>query len=145
MSRKIIAICSSSSFYREVLEIKDQLQKKGFKVLIPSTAYKMKKNKNFNDNDYRFWYKDPKFYSLKTKLIKDHFRKIEKSKAILVVNLEKNGQKGYIGGNVLIEMAIAFYLKKKIFILNNIDDKSPFKEEILSMRPVFLLGKLDNL
>lgn len=115
----------------------------GFKVLIPSAAYKMKRNKNFNVEDYKHWNKNPKFYSLKAKLIKDHFKKIEKSDAILIVNLEKNGQKGYIGGNVLIEMAIAFYLKKKIFILKQIDKNNPFKEEILAMKPKFINNSLD--
>lgn len=91
--------------------------------------------------DYKFWYNNPKLYSIKTKLIKDHFKKIEKSEAILIVNLEKNGQKGYIGGNVLIEMAIAFYLKKKIYVLNEVDNKNPFYEEILAMKPVFLNRK----
>ncbi|MCX7881079.1 MAG: hypothetical protein N2482_01015 [Patescibacteria group bacterium] len=142
---KIITICSSASFYKDVLKIKEKLVKKGFKVLVPITAYKMKRNKNFNVCDYKHWHKDPKFYPLKTKLIKNHFRKIEKSEAILVVNLEKNGQKGYIGGNVLIEIAIAFYLKKKIFILNRINENNPFKEEILAMKPVFLEEKIENL
>lgn len=138
---KTITICSSASFYQKVLGIKDKLHKRGFKVLIPSTVYKMKKNKNFNVESYKLWHKNPKLYSIKTKLIKDHFKKIEKSEAILVVNLEKNGKKGYIGGNVLIEMAIAFYLKKKIYILNEVDNKNPFYEEILGMKPVFLNRK----
>lgn len=137
---KTIIICSSASFYRQVLEIKNRLQKRGLKVLIPSTALRMRRNNNFKVEDYKYWYKDPRFFPLKTKFIKNHLKKIERSEMILVVNLEKNGQKGYVGGNVLVEMAIAFYLNKRIYILNNIDRKNPFYEEILAMRPMFLGG-----
>jgi hypothetical protein len=34
----------------------------------------------------------------------DHFKKIENSDAILVVNYHKNGIDGYVGGSVLMEI-----------------------------------------
>jgi len=44
MKIKSIAICSSASFYRKVLEIEDQLRELGFEVFIPKGANEMKKS-----------------------------------------------------------------------------------------------------
>lgn len=41
--KRIITICSSASFYRDVLEVEEQLKRMGFTVKVPSTAHKMKK------------------------------------------------------------------------------------------------------
>jgi hypothetical protein len=48
--------------------------------------------------------------------MKGHFKKVLDSDAILVTNFEKNGVEGYIGGNVLMEITLAFHYKKPIFI-----------------------------
>jgi len=62
-----------------------------------------------------------------------------------VLNYEKNGRPGYIGGAVLAEMAIGLHFGKKIYILNDIDETVSYKEEILGMLPIFLNGKLENI
>ena len=63
----------------------------------------------------------------------------------MVVNYEKNGIDGYIGGNTLIEMAIAYHYKKPIYILNSISDKLGFKEEVLGLHPIFLNGEAEKI
>lgn len=68
--------------------------------------------------------------------------KVIKGDIVLVLNYEKNRKKGYIGGAVLNEMAIAFYFKKPIFILNPIDEDSSFKEEIYGMKSIIINGDL---
>ena len=135
---KSIALCSSASFYKTVGEVKDELVRSGFRVWMPHTAELMRKSGDYNVAHYKIWYKDPKKYARKAYLMRRHFSEIEKSDGILVVNMEKRGLSGYIGGNVLMEMALAFHLKKKIFILNPVSKKSPVYEEILGMQPVFL-------
>lgn len=65
--------------------------------------------------------------------------------AILVLNYEKHGVQNYIGGNVLMEMALAFYLKKPIYILNEIPEQSNFLEEIIGLNPIVLRGDLKKL
>ena len=139
---KIITICSSASFYAQVLEAEDFLKKAGFAVSVPLTANKMKKSGDFRVETYKTWFKNPNDYKRKTFLTKHHFNKIVKGDAVLVLNYEKNGIKGYIGGAVLCEMAIALQFKKKIYVLNPIDKTSSYKEEILAMDPVILNGDL---
>lgn len=140
-----ITICSSASFYKDVLDIEKRLNKLGFKVMIPSTAYKMKRNKNFDISVYKTWYKNPNHYKKKAKLMNDHFKKVMQADAILVINLDKNGTEGYIGGNGLMEMALAFHYNKPIFIYNNILNDNIFLEEILGMHPIFIQQDLSKI
>lgn len=142
---KTIAICTSASFYKECLDIAKELKRLGFKVKIPKTALTMKRKNNFNVEDYKTWFKNNDDYKLKKDLMKLHFKKIIESDAILVLNNEKKGTKGYIGGNTLMEATIAFHYKKPIFILNEISDDSNIKEEILGMQPVFIKGDLRKI
>lgn len=73
-------------------------------------------------------------------MIDDHFEKIKMSEAILVVNNEKNGIEGYIGGNVLMEMTCAYILKKPIFLWEDVNGDLGFEEEIRGMNPI-LIGR----
>ncbi len=145
MRIRVITICCSASFYRQVLEVQKELRKKGFRVLIPRTVHTMKKSGDFNVGTYKTWYKNSADYHKKTKLMRAHFKKVMKGDAILVLNYEKNGMKGYIGGNGLMEMALAFHYKKPIYVLNPVPDSSPLYEEILGMNPIFLNGDLANI
>ncbi len=62
-----------------------------------------------------------------------------------MVNHEKRGIANYIGGATPMEMAIAFYLHKPIFLLNEIPSDSPLLEEIIALNPIVLHGQIDNL
>ena len=73
---------------------------------------------------------DHSIWDLKEDAIKDHFEKIKWGDGILVANYEKRGIGGYVGGNTLIEIGMAFYLKKRIFILNPISSEISYKQEI---------------
>jgi hypothetical protein len=140
---KTIVICSSASFYKDLFPIQIMLKKLGYKVILPSTAKVMKRNNNFDVAAHKTWYKNPGDYHKKRALIDKHFQKIIKGDAILVTNFAKNGVKGYIGGNTLMEITLAYFFKKPIFILNDIAADLPIKEEIFGINPVFLKGDLN--
>lgn len=142
---KTITICSSASFYKQALEAEEELQKYGFRVLIPDTAKLMKQENNFDVSVYKTWFTNDSYWDKKTEFIERHFQKVLESDAILVLNYEKNGVTGYIGGNVLMEMAIAFHYKKPIFVLHPVNEKLPVYEEVLGMKPFFLNGEFRNL
>jgi hypothetical protein len=143
--KKRITIVTSASFYKQALEIEKELRKLGFAVSVPMTARKMKESGNFDVSFYKTWYKNPSDYSRKAFLMRNHIDKVIRADAILVANLEKNGIQGYIGGNSLIEMALAFYFRKPIFILNQVSRDSPFYEEVLGVLPIFLNGDLKKI
>jgi hypothetical protein len=77
--------------------------------------------------------------------IRQHYNHILQSDAVLIVNLEKNGIKNYIGGNCLMEMGMAYVNDKKIFLLNDIPVEAAYIDEIKAMDPVCLRGDLTKI
>lgn len=140
-----VTICSSANFYRQAVELQEFLEKAGYKVILPKTAIRMKETSDFNVSHYKTWFGDAKDYHKKADYIRSHFKEIERGDVALVLNYEKHGVANYIGGNVLMEMALAFYLKKPILIFNEIPKESAFLEEILGMEPIVLKGSHQKL
>ena len=143
--QKTVTICSSARFYQQVLSLAEHLEQRGLTVILPSTAAKMRGKGAANVEATTDWVHAPEGYHGKALLIREHFEDIERCNAILVANYERNGQPDYIGPNVLMEMSVAFYLKRQIFVLNGIPTRSPLIDEILGLEPVFLYGELSNL
>jgi hypothetical protein len=151
-----ITICGSIGFYKEMEATRDELVKLGYEVMIPELALeapdefggdkKVYFGKHIEDNGgidafpagHAIW-------DHKEGAIRDHYEKIDWADAILVVNEEKRGIAGYIGGNTLIEIGVAFYLRKTIFILNSVSSELSYKQEILGMKPIMLDGDLSGI
>jgi hypothetical protein len=144
-TKPLITICSSANFYRQAGDIQEQLQKLGLEVIIPAMARRMKETGDYEVSNYKTWYADPGDYHKKAELMHGHFEEVAKADAILVLNYEKNGKQNYIGANVLMEMALAFHLRKPIFILNEMPEDSAFEEELKGMMPAILHGKAEDL
>ncbi len=140
---KSITICTSASFYKQAWKVKQNLEKMGFQVWVPITAKKMNQTGNYKVSHYKTWYEDSRQYTRKAYLMRKHFDEVKKADAILVVNLKKKGIEGYIGGNVLMEMGLAFYLKKRIYLWREVPKNVSNYEEIVGMRPVIIREKLD--
>ncbi len=139
-AKQTIVLCSSANFYEHACQIADELEAKGYKVVLPETAVTMRKTGNYNAADYRTWHVDPNDYHKKSYLMDTHFKEIEKGDAILVVNDEKHGEPGYIGANVLMEIALAYWLKKPIFVLNPVPETSRVYEEVVGVGAKILDG-----
>jgi hypothetical protein len=134
-----IVICGSMTASRRMLELQKQLIIKGHKVILPESVDKYVKSENIE-----------KLHSESTKikiqfdLIRGYYRKIQKSNAILVVNVDRKGIKNYIGGNSFLEIGFAHVLGKKIFLLNSIPQMS-YNDEIKAMKPTVLNGNLSSI
>ena len=143
--KRTIVICSSAAFFREAVAMKKTLAPLGFKVKVPLTANIMERENDFEVSHYKTWFKDSSTYKRKTFLMRSHFNEVKKGDSILVLNYKKNGREGYIGGAVLMEIGVAFDAKKKIYILNPIDEECPYKEEILATQPIILNGTISKI
>lgn len=75
--------------------------------------------------------------------MKDYFAKIEACDTVIIMNPLKKGIEGYIGSNTVIEMGLAFYLGKRICILNSVTKQVPCYDEVIGMQPEVLHGNLD--
>ena len=144
-AKPIITICSSAAFYKQVIDVQDQLNKLDCEVIVPITATRMKESGDFDVSHSKTWFANAEDYHKKAHYMRTHFAEIEKADAILVLNYEKHGVQNYIGGNVLMEMSLAFWLNKPIFILNEVPAESTFEEEIRGMEPILLHGDFSML
>ncbi len=144
-----ITLCGSIAFYTEMEKTRDELVALGHEVKIPELALELpekfggERKLNFGQYIEENGGNDAfpaghEIWDLKEGAINDHFDKIKWCDAILVVNPEKRGVAGYVGGNTLIEIGVAYFLKKKIFIINNVLSALSYKQEILGMKPVFV-------
>lgn len=151
-----ISICGSIAFYQEMKDLKIAIETSGHDVYIPLLNNEAPDEMGGGKNVYFGKYVEQnggvdafptnhKIWDLKGGAIRDHFEKIESCDAILVVNPEKKGIAGYIGGNTLIEIGIAYYLKKPIYILYPISSELSYKQEIYGMKPIFLDGDISAL
>lgn len=144
-----ITICGSIAFFDEMLEVKKELEKMGHLVDLPPIEVKDEAGKLIPVKEYYRIRKETSentgwIWERKKEAILAHFKKIEWSDVILVLNIEKNKIVGYVGANTLIEMGLALFLKKPIFLLNEIPE-IPSKEEILGMQPILLGGDLSKI
>lgn len=144
-----ITICASIAFYKEMVDIKNALELLGHEVKLPPSELKNEEGKMMSVLDYYHQRKsetrdDSLVWDIKQEAMRVHFEKIEWSDAILVLNYNKGGIDNYIGGNTFLEMGLAFYLNKKIYLLKGIPEIA-YKEEILGMKPKLILGDLSQI
>ena len=132
-----IAICGSCDFVEEMKKAKDYLESKGIEVFAhePLVTERWYAEKHGRD----------KLLEMKPVFTQNHFRKIEKSDAVLIINKEKKGHKGYFGSNTLMELSVAFFLGKKIFLLNPIEESHPHFEEIAKIGAITLNNDLSKI
>ena len=144
-----ITICGSIAFQDEVLSVKEKLEKLGHEVKVWPLKLEDGKGQLISAKEYykirKIAADDEKWvWDRKAEAVLRHFNKVDWSDAILVANYDKNDVKGYIGGNTLMEIGLAFFLKKKIYLLNQIPELS-YKEEILGVKPIILNGDLTKI
>src|SRR3989344_6492841 len=106
-----ITLCCSYKFFDRISKVKGFLENKGHKVNLPSM--------NSFDGEG-----EQSEIKIKFDLIKDHFRKIDKSDAILVLNYDKGNIKNYIGGNSFLEIGKAYDKGIPIYLLNPVPEVS---------------------
>lgn len=141
-----ITILGSSAFRKEKVELYDKLKELGHEPVIhPHYIESVKegvteimdridKGEHAQlkiENDYIMWY----------------YNAIVGSDAVLVVNLEKNNQKNYVGGNVFLEIGFAYVNKKKIFMYNDYPSKEDCKylDEIEAIQPIVINQDLSSI
>ena len=136
-----IFLAASMNFYREVVAIEKQLIEKGFTVILPVSAQMMKAQNDFEVSHF----KGVQTKEDRQQFIQTNFKNIAKSDSILVINNEKNGVQGYIGPNVLMEIGLAFYLHKNIYIWNQIEANASCKEELDTFDVKYINKDVDKI
>lgn len=133
-----IFVCASKSFYPQARSIIDTLEELEH-IITPPNGFNEpqmeQQMKDMSHNEYLAW---------KRAMFKQDAARIEANDGILVLNLEKEGKKNYIGGATFLEMFKAWELGKKIFLYNPIPD-GILTDELIGMGPIILNGNLQNI
>lgn len=143
-----ITICGSIAFFEDMLVAKKELEALGHEVDLPPTKILNGQGEYITVAQY---YEIRKAGSLETWVwdakkvaMLNHFNKEVWADAILVMNMDKKGIKGYIGANTLIEMGLALFLKKPIYLFNPLPEMD-YSEEIKGMQPIVINQDLKNI
>jgi len=131
-----ICLCSSRKFFDRLRSVEEELKELGYKVLLPSMN-------NIQDDFYFKDGRETEFAKIHYDLIRNHFKKIDESDALLVCNFDKEGVSGYIGGSMLMEMTKAFDKGIPIFLTHPVP-KIDYRAEILAMQSI-VINKLEEI
>lgn len=142
----IITICSSIQFWPEIVAVKTKLEALGHEVLIPPHEVPNKDGEMIPVEEYFRIRKEMVargenidwVWERKHQAIIWHFEKVNQADAILVLNFDKNNIANYIGGNTLMEMGVACWLKKPIYLYNPLPQEVSYFEEIKGMQPIVI-------
>jgi hypothetical protein len=137
-----IMISGSMAFAKEMVETKEKLEKMGYEVGLPfETEVHLEKPEFVDDLSGNLQ------YCIDKDVIWKSFDYIAHADAVLVLNHPRKGVSGYIGTSTLMEIAIAYYFHKKIYLLNPIPhfDEVRWAHEITIMQPVILYGDLKKI
>lgn len=133
----IITICGSIKFFDQMIEVQKELERMGHTIFMPIQA-----------DGVDYWSEDGASRvqaKKKLELISEHMNKIEKSDAILVVNITKKELENYIGANTFLEIGFAHYRDKKIYLLNPAPNQKYIEDEMLTMEPIVINGDLTKI
>ncbi len=134
-----IVICGSSAICKDMVRYRDELNSMGHQAII-HPEYGNYAAKGIPEDVKTEHHVVKRKYGY----IKWYYNAIANSDAILVLNIDKNGVKNYIGGNTLMEMGFAHVHDKKVFLLNA-PPEIGYKEEILAVTDNVLNGDLRNI
>lgn len=130
------------AFAKEMFAAKETLENMGHEVGLPFETEVHIENPAFVDD-----LAGNLQYCIDNDVIRKSFDFIAQADAILVVNYPRKGIDGYIGTSTLMEIAIAYYLRKKIFLLHDIPhfNEVRWAHEIEIMQPTVLSGDLSKI
>ena len=135
-----IAVCGSLVFHKEMRAVQKLLESAGHTVFVPKSL-DLIEQQGFQKP---VTVEERLAAEAKYDFIREHFKKIEKADGVLVVNPRHHDIDGYIGGNTFLEIGIAFYLGKKIYLQYGIP-KMGYELELASMHPIVLSGDLSKI
>jgi len=132
-------ICGSMAFAKQMLETETALEAMGHTVSVPhDTDVHVDDEALVDDLDHNL------VHAKERDLMMQSFKLVAASDAILVLDHKRKGIEGYIGTSTLMEIGLAHYLGRKIFLLNDVPsrDEVRWAHEIRLINPTVLHGDL---
>lgn len=130
------------AFAKEMVKVKKELKKLGHEANIPYGTEPHLQDDKFVDS-----LEENVKFCIEHDVMRRNFQEVATHDGVLVLNNERNGVNGYIGVSGLMEMAIAHYLHKKVFLFNEVPHYNNVRwaHEVAIMRPVVIHGNLKKI
>lgn len=137
-----LMISGSMTFVHDMQDLQTKLEKLGHTVCLPIGIEPHLTDPSYQDDLDR---NTPEL--IEKDIMRQNFKQIEMQDGIIVLNKKKNGIEGYMGTSMLMEMAIAHFLGKKIFVLYAIPHYKNHRwaHEVTIMQPIFLNENLRKI
>ena len=139
MRKLKIALCHGMQFAEQAKYVQEEFTRLGHQAL-PSSFNE--KYLGLSDQEKEALKLEHKYHH---DAIRKHWNVIRECDVVLVLNYDKNGIKGYIGGNVFLEMGFAHIQNKPIYLLNPPPEIPYYDTEIRAMRPIIINGDLEKV
>lgn len=135
--KKKIMIGGSMTFATEMDNTKKLLEQIGYEVFVPLDTYHV-----IDDPTKKT---DMKF--LKNLGVgRGDAKLVAKADAFIILNYPKHNISGYIGPGAYRDLSVAWWLKKKVFLLFPYDEnQNNHKCEMLGFEPIILNGEIENI
>ncbi len=129
-------------FTEDMVKIQKQLIELGHDAVIPLGAEPHLLDKTFVDN-----LDDNLPFCITNDIMRKNFQQVADCEAVLVLNYKRNDVEGYIGVSALLEMGVAHYLNKKIFLIQKTPDykDARWAHEVAIMQPTIITGDLAKI
>jgi len=134
-----IALCHSMQYAERALEVAEWFKMRGHEAFPSGTSHLYV---GLSDEEKEVLKLEQKYNH---DVIREHWYVIEKADVVLILNYDKHGIPGYIGGNAFLEMGFAYILKKPMYLLNPIPKMPYYETEIIGMKPIVLNGELEGI
>ena len=135
---KILIICSKHFYYR-IPEIKEEIEKIGWEVLLPNSY-----EDPFKEEHLKCDGRDAHI-EFKQKMMRLQEQKVQESDAVLVLNFKKEYVSNYIGGATFMEIVKAWELGKRIFLFNPIPENSIITDELIGINPKVIYRDIKSM
>ncbi|HEV8601290.1 MAG TPA: hypothetical protein VGQ87_01690 [Patescibacteria group bacterium] len=131
-----LAISGSMHFAEKIVEVRNDLTRMGYEVAVSDFV------KDFIGKSDEEKEKLKLEQKANYDVIMEFWNMMQGMEGLLVLNMDKNNIKNYIGGNTLMEIGFAHILNQKLFLYNPIPDISFYKSELESLNPIIINGEL---
>ena len=130
-------VCGSMTFAKEMLEAQKVLTSLGHTVNVPCGTQDHIEGITANED-----LEANAKYCIETDVMRRCFALVADAEGVLVLNYPKNGIDGYIGVSALMELGLAHYLRKKIFLLYPIPSfaQARWSHEVSIFQPTIIRG-----
>ncbi len=134
-----IGIIGSMQFIDRMVEARDELVKLGHDAFVTSLHRTMVGRSREEIEEIKLRQKRD------MDAIRVFWNEMQGADAVLVMNLDKDGVRNYVGGNTLMEIGFAHVLGQRIFLWNPVPDTPWCRSEIEAMKPTVIDGDLSRV